>query len=169
MARQVSLWPRGVLQERTEFKASAAGCRREQVNPAYSSQLCPQCSFVNGKNRTGDTFQCLNCGHADDADRVAAQNLKSRRTDPDITLWTPKERVFEILTGRFTAALETSSEQLAVAALDEGTVLGQTPALVDIPAGAQLPLFAWAESETPREIPPVPSGVLNVGENAGAK
>jgi len=92
MSRQVSLWPRGVLKKRTEFKASAAGCRREQVNPAHTSQMCPRCRFVNGKNRRGDRFKCLNCGHIDDADRVAAQNLKSRHTNPDILLWTPKER-----------------------------------------------------------------------------
>ncbi len=58
MSRRVGLWPRGKLQERTEFKASAVGCRREQVNPAYTSQMCPNCGFVNGKNRNGDRFKC---------------------------------------------------------------------------------------------------------------
>jgi IS605 OrfB family transposase len=105
MSRQVSLWPRGVLQERTEFKASAAGCRREQVNPAYTSQMCPRCWFVNGKNRNGDRFKCLNCGYVDDTDGVAAQNLKSRHTDPEITLWTPKEQVKATLHLRFSAGV----------------------------------------------------------------
>ncbi|MFO7540623.1 MAG: transposase, partial [Chloroflexota bacterium] len=66
MSRQVSLWPRGILQERTDFKALAAGCRREQVNPAYTSQMCPHCGFVNGKNRHGDRFKCLNCWYEQD-------------------------------------------------------------------------------------------------------
>lgn len=105
MSRQVSLWPRGILKERVEFKASAARCSREQVNPAYSSQMCPQCWFVHDNNRQGDRFQCLHCGYVDDADRVAAINLKARRTDPDIKPWTPKGQVRSILLERFNARL----------------------------------------------------------------
>ncbi|MBN1889297.1 MAG: transposase, partial [Thermoflexales bacterium] len=109
--RQVSLWTRGMLKERVEFKASAGGSSREQVNPAYSSQMCPICGFVHKDNRRGDAFQCLHCGHADDADRVAAHNLKARRADPEIHLWTPKERVKAILLGRFNARLESCQIQ----------------------------------------------------------
>ena len=130
MSRQVSLWPRGVLQERTEFKASAAGCRREQVNPAYTSQMCPVCWFVNGKNRNGDRFKCLHCGHVDVADGVAAQNLKARRTDPEITLWTPKEQVKAVLLARF-AALHQEQRSAVLETVEPGgeagTVAGRTP------------------------------------------
>ncbi len=103
MSRLVSLWTRKILNERTEFKASAEGFRREQVNPAYSSQTCPVCGYPHRKNRRGDAFQCLKCGHADCADRVAAHNLKARYRDTEITLRTPKERVKLILLDRFTA------------------------------------------------------------------
>jgi putative transposase len=142
MSRQVSLWPRGILQERTDFKASVAGCRREQVNPAYTSQMCPYCGFVNGKNRSGDRFKCLNCWYEQVADRVAAMNLKARRTDPDITLWTPKERVTIILLDRFAAGHhaqqgEAAARRLETAKPEEramrtynggvGTVTGRTP------------------------------------------
>lgn len=137
MSRQVSLWPRGVLKERTEFKASTAGCRREQVNPAYTSQMCPVCGFVNGQNRNGDRFKCLHCGHGDGADRVAAQNLKARMTDPEITLWTPKERVKAVLQTRFTersADLETPMISFNGGG---GTVTGRTPvATLTTPDGA---------------------------------
>jgi putative transposase len=142
MSRQVSLWPRGILQERTDFKASTVGCRREQVNPAYTSQMCPHCGFVNGKNRSGDRFKCLNCWHEQDADRVAAMNLKARRTDPDITLWTPKERVKIILRDRFAAGHSAQQGKTAARRLETakpgalplsavtggtGTVTGRTP------------------------------------------
>lgn len=132
MSRQVSLWPRGILQERTEFKAWAAGCRRKQVNPAYTSQMCPCCGFVNGKNRNGDRFKCLNCGHEQDADQVAAINLKARVTDPDITLWTPKERVRAILLNRFAADNERSADLETVEPQGKaGTVAGRTPVKTD--------------------------------------
>jgi hypothetical protein len=122
LARRVSLWPRQILNERLEFKASAGGSRREQVNPAYSSQTCPACGFVHEDNRRGDAFQCLNCGHADYADRVAASNLKARFGDPAITLWTPKERVKAILLNRFYARLEREGR-----CLPDPTVSGRTP------------------------------------------
>jgi hypothetical protein len=164
MSRQVSLWPRGILQERTDFKASAAGCRREQVNPAYTSQMCPHCGFVNGKNRSGDRFECLNCGHGQDADRVAAMNLKARRTDPDITLWTPKERVKIILLDRFAASHDAQHGELAARRLETvkpgtqplsavtggtGTVTGRTPvATIAAPNSA-----LSTESETTSAMP----------------
>lgn len=103
MSRLVSLWTRKILNKRTDFRASAEGFRREQVNPAYSSQTCPVCGWVHKDNRSGDAFQCLKCGHADCADRVAAHNLKARHGDPGITLFTPKERVKSVLIDRFYA------------------------------------------------------------------
>jgi putative transposase len=164
LSRQVSLWPRGILQERTDFKALAAGCRREQVNPAYTSQMCPNCGFVKGKNRHGDRFKCLNCWHEQGADRVAAMNLKARRTDPDITLWTPKERVKIILLDRFAAShdaqhgevvarrLETAKpEECTVRTLTggAGTVTGRTPvATIAVPNSA-----LSTESETSSAMP----------------
>jgi putative transposase len=111
LSRRINVWARRVLKERVEFKASAARCRRKQVNPAYSSQTCPvsTCGYVHRDNRRGDTFQCQRCGHTDDADKVAAANLKARQNDPDIRLCTPKARVKEILLARFYARLENSA------------------------------------------------------------
>ena len=97
ISRRVSYWRRSTLKERFEFKASAAGCRREQVNPAYTSQTCPECGYLDKANRKGDEFQCQKCGHRGDADQIAAQNQKSRYYDRRITLYTPKETVREIL------------------------------------------------------------------------
>jgi putative transposase len=135
MSRQVSLWPRGTLAERTDFKASAAGCRRRQVNPAYTSQTCPRCWFVDGQNRNGDRFKCVRCAYETSADRVAALNLKARLTDPDITLWTPKERVKAILLARFAAQqrpavleiVEPQGEARTVAGRDSSCNVSQDP------------------------------------------
>jgi len=120
LSRRVSMWTRRILKERVDFKASAGGSRREQVNPAYSSQTCPTCGFVNKDNRRGDTFPPqTHCGHADHADRVAAENLRARYGDPEITLYTPKARVKSILLVRFNARLESRG--------DPATVSGRTP------------------------------------------
>jgi hypothetical protein len=141
LSRQVSLWVRGILKERVELKASAGGSRREQSNPAYSSQTCPACGFVHTGNRRGEAFQCLQCRHADNADRVAATNLKARAFDPDIRLWTPKARVKEILLARFYARLERDNRSIVVP-----TVSGRTPGARGEASHRQ------PESETPTAI-----------------
>ena len=131
MSRQVSYWMRGSLKERMDFLALAEGFCHKQVNPAYTSQMCPTCLFVHGDNRKGDLFQCLNCGHRDQADRVAAINLKARAYEPDITIYTPKSVVKAILLARFeknkNAPLEKkpASAQISVGGL---TVSGMTDA-----------------------------------------
>jgi IS605 OrfB family transposase len=106
ISRRVSYWHRRTLKKRIEFKASAAGCRREQINPAYTSQTCPPCGYLNKANRQGDRFQCLDCGHAGHADVIAAINQKARMNDREITLYTPKETVRMILVRRYEARLE---------------------------------------------------------------
>jgi transposase len=125
MSRLVSYWMRGSLKERLNFLALAEGFCHKQVNPAYSSQMCPTCLFVHKGNRAGDIFHCLNCGHTDHADRVAAINLFARYYDTEITVYTPKTAVFSILQGRFAASLEKSNgmtEEVPV----ELTVSGRT-------------------------------------------
>jgi putative transposase len=52
ISRRVSYWHRSTLKDRLEFKASAAGCCRKQVNPAYTSQTCPPCGYLEKANRT---------------------------------------------------------------------------------------------------------------------
>jgi IS605 OrfB family transposase len=62
-----------------EYKALRAGVPIVLVDPAYTSQTCPECGFCDGRNRkTQATFSCLHCGHSDDADFNAARNIRAR-------------------------------------------------------------------------------------------
>jgi transposase len=106
LSRIVHFWMRRSLNERLEFIASVRGSYRKAVNPAYSSQRCTKCGYVDGKNRVGDMFQCKHCLHEDYADRIGAENLKVRDGDSEITLYTPKAQVKSLLLGRFNALLE---------------------------------------------------------------
>jgi len=106
MNRRLSSWLRGKIQERISFKALAKGFRHEQVNPAYGSQSCPECEFVDSKNRIQDRFVCSYCGHEDIADRVAAKNYARRFGDPEIGQYTPYSQVKTILLDRFHRRLE---------------------------------------------------------------
>jgi transposase len=116
--RRLSAWVRGTLKERLEFKALAKGFSHQQVNPAYSSQVCIQCDFVDRRNRKGDKFECQHCRHVGHADEIAAMNLKNRYFDREITRYTPYREVKKILLERFHRHLETSVP---------GTVSGRIP------------------------------------------
>jgi hypothetical protein len=61
------------------------------------------------------------------ADWVAALNLKARVTDPDITLWTPKEQVKLILLERFAAQRRPAVLEIAEPKGEARTVAGRTP------------------------------------------
>lgn len=85
------------------------------INPAYSSQTCPACGFVDNRSRNGDVFCCVACGHvpqptascqvippkdgtqASQSDYAAAVNLLNRYMCVDALLGinnhTPKQKV----------------------------------------------------------------------------
>ena len=105
--RKLASWTRGKIQERVSFKALAEGFRHEQVNPAYGSQTCCYCDFVDHRNRNKDKFKCLNCSHEDIADRVAASNYLRRYGDASIRCSMPPHQVKTILLEKFHRRLET--------------------------------------------------------------
>jgi transposase len=63
----------GLLVRRLEAKAPG---RVEKVNPAYTSQRCSACGYVDAKSRESQAhFACTACGYACNADVNAARNI----------------------------------------------------------------------------------------------
>lgn len=59
-----------------EYKCAARGGAVVPVNPAYTSQTCSQCRHVSADNRkTQEQFECVSCGHTENADLNAAKNI----------------------------------------------------------------------------------------------
>jgi putative transposase len=104
MSRRTAQVRMSSINERSAFLASVAGSHREKVNPAYGSQACPRCGYVQPKNRNGDRFVCLHCKWAGHADRVGAYHYRNRMHDPEVHLFTPKVQVWRILRRRFSEA-----------------------------------------------------------------
>ncbi len=71
-------WPFAQLQEFTAYKAARNGVRTMMVNPAYTSQKCNRCGYVDARNRDHSRFDCLRCGHNDNADHNATLNIRDR-------------------------------------------------------------------------------------------
>jgi IS605 OrfB family transposase len=68
-------WAFRELQEQVEDKAQMAGVAVEKVEPAYTSQQCSQCGCTLDENRDGQSFACLDCSYAVNADYNAAKNV----------------------------------------------------------------------------------------------
>lgn len=69
-------WSFARLGQFIEYKAKLAGVGVIYVNPAYTSQTCPQCGYKSRKNRpTRDEFKCCECGCRGEADYIAALNI----------------------------------------------------------------------------------------------
>jgi len=74
------------------------GINTAKINPAFTSQQCPVCGSISKENRkTQETFCCVNCGHTNNADLNASENIKNRYGDDRIKLSTPFWMVKSIL------------------------------------------------------------------------
>ncbi|MEV1248799.1 transposase [Nonomuraea sp. NPDC049750] len=63
----------------TRYKAARAGVAFLLVDPAYTSQACPECGHVSRANRPArGRFVCQRCGLAGHADHIAARNIAAR-------------------------------------------------------------------------------------------
>ena len=61
------------LSQFIEYKANLEGIKVEYVNPAYTSQTCPECSE---KNKAQDRKYKCNCGFEKHRDLVGAMNIR---------------------------------------------------------------------------------------------
>ena len=80
---ELSVFARGLLQEKLMSELNWHGMAFLEVEPDYSSQTCPVCGHIDAKSRNGKTFHCTCCGHTDDADHNASVVLKNRATDQE--------------------------------------------------------------------------------------
>lgn len=69
-------WATMVDQLTYKFGSTEAAPTVFLVNPAYSSQRCPECGHIAAENRESQAeFRCANCGHTANADVNAGVNL----------------------------------------------------------------------------------------------
>ena len=64
--------------ERLEMTCQDRNVSFRTVKPFYTSQTCPSCGLIEKRNRKGEVFQCLGCGHTGNSDVVASRNILSR-------------------------------------------------------------------------------------------
>ena len=91
---RLNKWYCGYLNEKIELECNKLEINFIDINPAYTSQICSNCR--NFGERNGEIFICKNCGKKH-ADINAAINILKRKNIKEISLYTKKEKVKEIL------------------------------------------------------------------------
>jgi putative transposase len=66
------------LKKKIAQKCEELGIGLTKVNPAYTSQTCPNCSHRDKGNRNLEVFRCKSCGFTANADQVGAINILKR-------------------------------------------------------------------------------------------
>ena len=66
-----------------DYKCSLAGVRLTRLNPAFTSQECSACHYIDSLNRENQAvFKCQSCGFEANADVNAALNILNRGLHP---------------------------------------------------------------------------------------
>ena len=64
----------GMFREMLDYKTNL-----ELVNPKFTSQRCNECGYIAKENRKSQSkFECVKCGHTENADVNAAKNILSQ-------------------------------------------------------------------------------------------
>src|SRR5262245_59742459 len=74
--RLLSFWSLTRARDWLRCRCEEKGVRMKFVSPYKTSQRCHRCGKIDSRNRKGERFRCVSCGHEDDADHNAAKNLE---------------------------------------------------------------------------------------------
>ena len=74
--RRMSHWLYAHIVDRLSQRCEELGIRLVVKDPWKTSQRCSVCGKWDRRNRRGDKFICVHCGHSDQADLNAAKNLE---------------------------------------------------------------------------------------------
>ena len=77
--RKVKFLGLSSLKDEVEHIARKYDIGVSTVHSSYTSKMCPVCGCIEDENRPNqETFECIECGHKDNADFNAANNIKNR-------------------------------------------------------------------------------------------
>ena len=77
--RKVKFLGLSSLKQEVEHIARKYDIAVSTVQASYTSKMCPICGCIEDENRPNqETFECIECGHKDNADFNAAKNIRNR-------------------------------------------------------------------------------------------
>ncbi len=82
------------------YKMEERGGRVVKTDPAFTSQTCSACGVVDARSRKSQArFECIECGHRDNADSNAAKNILRRWNTSHLRIEGLHQRPYEVRTG----------------------------------------------------------------------
>ncbi len=101
MNRLIQNFGKRYVKEKLERLQQLYGIEIVEVNPAYSSQECSSCGYVDGENRKStQEFDCKCCGNKINAQVNSAKNLLERSSLREFHPYLPKKQVLKVLIKR---------------------------------------------------------------------
>ena len=77
--RKINFLGLSSLKQEVEHIARKYDIAVSTVQPSYTSKMCSICGCIDDGNRPNqETFECVECGHKDNADFNAAKNIRNR-------------------------------------------------------------------------------------------
>ena len=77
--RKVAFLGLSCLKQEVEHIARKYDIAVSTIHSSYTSKMCPKCGCIDDNNRPNqETFECVECGHKDNADFNAAKNIRNR-------------------------------------------------------------------------------------------
>ena len=100
-----------IIKQKFESLKEEFGIKITEVNPAYSSQTCSKCGYVDKSNRKSQaTFICGFCHKKQNSDVNAAKHLLFRSSKKLLSsIYTKKAKILDELTKQF---IERYSKQV---------------------------------------------------------
>ena len=80
VSRELKHWTNTQIREAICKLSEEAGVLFTLEENAFNSQRCNSCGWVQKSNRSGKKFKCKKCGHEEDSDFNASQNILIRDT-----------------------------------------------------------------------------------------
>jgi len=106
MNRMIQNFGKRYIKQKLERLQQLYGIEIVEVNPAYTSQECSSCGYVDKRNRK-DTqeFECKACGNKTNAQTNGAKNIFKRSSLESLHL--TKKQVLKILTEMLSKTIHT--------------------------------------------------------------
>ena len=101
MNRLLSNFGLGIINTKLQSLKESLGIKITKVNPAYTSQECSVCSYVDKRNRNNEKFCCKACGNKMHADINSTKNIFRRSKDKRIDKFTNKNKIIQFLVEDF--------------------------------------------------------------------
>ena len=104
----------GIIKKKLASLEEELGIEIVYVNPAYTSQECPHCHYIDKKNRKQRSrFECLLCGYTVHADVVGSRNVQNRSSaaDPSVSIDTCKQSVLRSKLSQFIGQFEVMQRE----------------------------------------------------------